>query len=316
MDDAFVSLATIAAATGWRVGRASLGFILDTIAVSRGANDILDPLILSVVLEANVAAISQDPVLQRRYASVDAPPPDELRRAVSISAVAASLRLPYETVRRRISRLAKSGACSITPRGVMITAERVSDPAYLVVATARYERLRRFYRELKALGVLSNLPRPPADVAITEPPIRIGNRAISEYMLRVMDQMMLRLGDPLTGLILLEMARANAEHLPVQSVAVEGPVPDAARHPIRTLTLAKRLGLPSETVRRHVARLEQEGFCRRVDGGRLAALEQLAKPDGRGHGLEDNMSNVQRLFAKLASLGVVAFWDAEENAEI
>ncbi|MDE2488721.1 MAG: hypothetical protein KGO51_15110 [Alphaproteobacteria bacterium] len=314
MDDAPFNLATTVAATGWRAGRASLGFVLDIMALSRGENDVIDPLILSVVLEANVAAVSQDPQQQLRYASIDAPPPDEVRRPVSVSAVAASLRLPYETVRRRISRLAASGACTITPRGVLITAARVSDPAYLVIATARYERLRRFYRELKALGLLTNLPQPLAAAPLPAAPVRIGNRAISEYMLRVIDQMMRRLGDPVTGLILLEMARANAEHLPDEAVAIEGPVPDDMRHPIRTLTLAKRLGLPSETVRRHVAKLERQGFCRRLERGRLAALEQLALPDGRGHGLADNLSNLQRLFSKLATLGVTAFWDAEAEA--
>ena len=316
MDDAQANLATALATNGWRIGRASLGFILDTIAISRGANDIVDPLILTVVLEANVAVINQDPELQHRFAAADAPPPDELRRPVSISAVAGSLRMPYETVRRRITRLAANGACTITPRGVLITAAAVSHPAYLVIATARYERTRRFYFDVKALGATAGLPEPGGVAPIPAPPIRIVNRAVSEYMLRVIDLMMQRLGDPLTGLILLEMARANAEHLPTYAMAMEAAVPDDQRRPIRTLTLAKRLGLASETVRRHVRRLEAEGFCRGSQRGRLAVLEQLARPDGRSHGLADNLGNVHRLFAKLAGLGVVAYWEAEAGRAI
>jgi DNA-binding Lrp family transcriptional regulator len=315
MDDAAARLDTgeVTAAAGWRIGRASLGFILDVIALSRGPSDIMDPLILTVVLEANVAAINQDPELQHRFAAVHAPPPDAIRRPVSMSAVAASLRLPYETVRRRITRLAEAGACTLTARGVLISAARVSDPAYLAVATARYERLRRFYFDVAALGALPDSP-PEGGPPIPEPPVRLANRVISEYMLRVMDQMMRRTGSPLTGLVLLEMARANAEHLAPDSKEIEGPLPDAARQPVRTLTLAKRLGLPRETVRRHVARLDAQGFCRSAQGGRLAALEQLSMPHARGHGLGDNLTNLQRMFAKLAALGVIAYWEAQAEA--
>jgi hypothetical protein len=125
---------------------------------------------------------------------------------------------------------------------------------------------------------------------------------------------MRRIGDPLTGLILLEMARINAEHLSSDETVIEGPVPDIVRNPIRTLALAKRVGLPSETVRRHVARLEKIGFCRRTDAGWLAALEQLGQGDDGGHGLAENLQNVQRLFGKLAGLGVVAHWEAERGS--
>ncbi|HEX3700968.1 MAG TPA: hypothetical protein VHV27_09875 [Phenylobacterium sp.] len=316
MDDQRPFRAPSAATTiqWWRIGRASLGFILDIIAISRGPGDILDPLILTTVLEANLALVNQDPELQRRFGGVEAPPPDELRRPVSISAVAASLRLPYETVRRRLGRMASRGACEISRRGVVVPASVVSDPLYLMLAAARYERLKRFYFDLKALGAMAGVGGGSARIpALAEPPIRIGNRVISEYMLRVMDTIMRRVGDPLTGLILLEMARANAEHLATEAVDVEGPVADAVRRPIRTLALAKRLGLPSETVRRHVATLEAGGFCRRIEGGRLAALEQLGQGEAGGHGLADNLMNVQRLFAKLASLGVVAYWEAERG---
>ena len=100
----------------WRIGRASIGFLLDTFAASRAGGDVVDPLILAVILEANIAPVTNDPQLAPKYAALDDPPPEDLRRAVSINAVAASLRLPYETVRRRVGRLAKLGACVITSR--------------------------------------------------------------------------------------------------------------------------------------------------------------------------------------------------------
>jgi DNA-binding Lrp family transcriptional regulator len=296
----------------WRIGRASLGFILDNFAIGRGTGDILDPMILAVILEANVAPINQDAELSRRYATLDAPPPDALRRPVSVNAVAASLRLPYETVRRRIAKLAATGACVAGPRGVIVPASAVQTPAYVAAATYRYERLKAFYRELMALGALeAGALQAPDAPTYAAPPIRAANRAVSEYLLRVIEAIMRRLGDPLTGLVLLEMARANAEHLPAAASEIEAPMPDEARRPVSALELSRRLGLPPETVRRHVRRLEAEDFCRRTRGGRLAALEQLGRGPGGVHGLADNLQNVQRLFARCAALGIVGYWEAQ-----
>lgn len=299
----------------WRIARASLAFILDVFAVSRSGGDIAGSLILSVIVEANIAPINQDPELSRRYATLDAPPPDELRRPVSINAVAASLRLPYETVRRRVARMADTGMIVVTPRGVYVPSFAVDDPFRLAIATHRYERLKAFYLELKGLRALEGVAiRPPEAPSYSAAPIRAANRVISEYTLRVIDQIMRRLGDPLTGLILLEMARANAEHLPSGETWIDRPMPDLLRKPIPVLVLSKRLGLPAETTRRHVRRLEAEGFCRRVRGGRLAALEQLGQGEDRTHALAENLQNVQRLFAKAAALGILAYWETEAAA--
>jgi len=296
----------------WRIARASLAFILDIFAASRGGGDIVGSLILSVIVEANIAPINQDPELSRRYATLDSPPPDELRRPVSINAVAASLRLPYETVRRRVSKMTDTGMAVVTPRGIYVPSFAVDDPFRLAIATVRYERLKAFYVELKALRALGGIAIRPLE-APTYPaqPIRAANRVISEYSLRVIDQIMRRLGDPLTGLILLEMARGNAEHLPSDATRIDRPMPDFLRKPMPVLVLSKRLGLPAETTRRHVRRLEAEGFCRRVRGGRLAALEQLGQGEDGTHALSDNLHNVQRLFAKAAALGILAYWEDE-----
>jgi Mn-dependent DtxR family transcriptional regulator len=295
----------------WRIGRASLGFILDMIAIGRGDGSLVDPLILATVIDANLAVIAKDPELQLRYSALDAPPPDEVRRPVSISAVAGSIRLPYETVRRRIAKLAEQGACKITPRGVVVPTATLNTPAYAEQAIARYERLKRFYFELKGLGALSAMAWPNDPPAIEAPPVRAVNRLMSEYFLRVVDSIMRNIADPLTGLILMEMARANTEHLTREERDVEAPVDDEVRRPIRTHTLATRLGLPSETVRRHVARLEKLGFVRKAGAGRLAALEKLGQGPTGANALAENLMNVHRLFTRLANHGVLAYWDAE-----
>jgi DNA-binding Lrp family transcriptional regulator len=274
--------------------------------------DILTPLISTVIIEANVVLINQDPELSGRYAAVGAPPPDELRRPISINAVAASLALPYETVRRRVAAAIAEGTCVATPTGVYVPTAALQGPAWTAVAVGRYERLRAFYFDLKALGAFDVVGRAAPDAPVFDSrPVRAGNRAITEYILRVIEGIMRRIGDPLTGIILLEMARANAEVTDRAHHGMDAPLPDDLRAAVSTLTLARRLGLPPETVRRHVAKLDAIGLCRKAPGGRLAALEQLGRGPNGAHGLAENLQNVQRLFAKCAALGLVGYWEAE-----
>jgi DNA-binding Lrp family transcriptional regulator len=300
----------------WRIGRATLNYIADSIALGRGRGaDILAPLISWGIVEANVALVNQDPELSRRYAALDTPPPDDLRRPVSVNALAASLRLPYETVRRRVAAMTEAGMCVSTPKGVYVPTSVLSGPGYDALALGRYQRLKRFYAELQALSALGGVNLAPASAPRHErPPVRAANRAISEYMLRVVDEMMLRWGDPLPSILLMEMTRANVEATDPRRLAMDAPVPDAFRTPITVLELARRVGLPPETVRRHVAKLEAAGFCRREKGGRLAALEQLGRGGGNRHSLADMHANVQRLMARCAALGVIGYWQAEKEA--
>jgi len=292
-------------------------YIADSIALGRdGAADILEPLISWTITDANVAVVNQDPELSRRYATLDSPPPpDELRRPVSVNALAASLRLPYETVRRRVAAMTAAGICVSTPTGVYVPTSVLTRPSYDAMALGRYERLKRFYTELQALSALDGVNLAPANAPRYEqPPVRAANRAISKYILRVVDEMMIRWGEPLPSILLMELTRANAEVADPQLLATNAPLPDAVRVPITILELARRVGLPAETVRRRVTKLEAAGYCRRDRGGFLAALEQLGRGAGNRHSLADMHLDVQRLMARCAAMGVVGYWEAEGAA--
>lgn len=303
----------------WILTRLSMGLMLDCAQITRrGRDDVLDPLILTAVVEANVAPINQDARLQQLYGILAAPPPDELRRPVSINAVAQSLGLPFETVRRRIAQLAERGACVVGSKGVVVPAAVLSSPEYAEVAQARYQRLRRFYYDLKALGALAEIPAtpgPPLDeadrIAAAAAPVRIANRMLSEYFLRVMEMLMRTVGDPLSGLILMALARANIEHLPAAALAEPGPFPQAERRPVRRSLIAQRLHLPAETVSRRLKALEADGYCRTTPDGVLFLAERVARPEPLRL-IHDNAANVQRLFARLARYGVVELWDREQ----
>ena len=63
-------------------------------------------------------------------------------------------------------------------------------------------------------------------------------------------------------------ARASVSHLNhhhcLRADAVKGVFPDELRRPVSILSVSSSLGLPYETVRRHMHRLVEDGWCERV----------------------------------------------------
>ena len=77
------------------------------LAADAGDGDLESFVIYLAVISAGVGRVLRDPALRRTYA--DEPLPDGLRQAVSRRAVAESVGLPRETVRRKIAALIASG---------------------------------------------------------------------------------------------------------------------------------------------------------------------------------------------------------------
>ena len=291
------------------VTRASADFVLDTVRISRGDGDLLEPLLFTAILEANLAIINRDRGLQLSFADLDHTAPDALRRPVSINSVAQSLCMPFETVRRRVQRLARAGACVIGPHGVYVPERAVTSPAYNALQVARHERLGVFYATLKQVGAVADPADPPPTAG--RPPVRVTNRAISEYMLRVSNDLIGLTGDVLSSVVLLAMAHENTSRLAPPALGAWARDPLATGRPIRTARLAANLGLAPETTRRHLVTLEAAGFCRRDAQGWRAMAPLEARP-AVAQVIETNFANVQRLFARLRQLDALAAWDAYE----
>lgn len=296
-------------ALAWRIAPASLAFILDVRAISRRDRDLIDSLLFATIIASNVAPLTQDASLQLTYASSPAPP--EARRPVSVNAVAQSMRIPFETARRRIRAMAKEGILEISPRGVVAPHSILQRPDFIQGILQRHERVGRFYRDLAAIGALDSISAAPS--ATADAPVLITNRLTWEYVLRMADEMIEMIGDPLSGLIQLEIIRHNIEGLAPEELAAWAHAPPAGGQPIRTGVLAARLGLSPETARRYVMGLEAAGFCARSSRGALAIL-----PPHRDTSLRrvvlDNLSNVQRMFSRLGQLGVLSTFDRETPA--
>jgi DNA-binding Lrp family transcriptional regulator len=294
--------------TCWRVQRLSAGFVLDTVQISRGGGDVVSPLIFTAILQANLAPINHDPKLQLAYAGLESAAPDDLRRPVSINAVAQSLNLPFETVRRRVGELVQAGACVITSQGVYAPKEAVTSERYNALQQARYERLRRFYLDLKAVGVTGQAGEGP--LSEDGVPARLVNRILSEYMLRVSADLMGLFGGPVNGLAMLQLALENTESVAAETLASNW---GEGLTPARVSVLGARLNLPAETVRRHLGVLEAQGFCRRTPRGLLATVPPHAAAEVRKTA-ENNTTNMRRMFGRLDQMGVLALWEAECSA--
>lgn len=298
-------------ALAWRIAPASLAFILDVRSMSRRDRDLIDSLLFATIVSSNVAPLIQDPGLQLTYAGLDSPLPDDARRPVSINAVAQSMRVPFETARRRIRAMARDGLIELTERGAIIPRSILARPDFIEGVILRHARVGRFYRELRALGALS--PVIGAPPAVNEAPVLVTNRQAWAYILRMADEVITLTGDPMGGLILMEMLQLNIENMDPDELAAWAEAPHVLGRPARTAAFAAALGLSPETTRRYVMSLAEAGFCVRSKAGARAILPPDKRPALERMVL-DNLANVQRMFARLGQLGVLAAFDVETPA--
>jgi hypothetical protein len=274
------------------IARLSIGFVIGSASSGMAGLKTLDAVLVMAVNQANIVPLTRDPDARQRYGALDAPAPDEERRPVSISAVAHSLRLPYETARRRLKLLAADGVCILTDAGAVIPQTFLASPAYLDTTRALHERIWALYRALSDDGLLAELPpsKFPIDAGV---PVRGAVRLVADYLLRASDTFVGHFGDLVSGLVGMAVLCASAE-----------PEPEACR----MSALAERLHLPLETVRRHALGLIERNRCVRTPQGLLIPQEMLGRPP-----LSDlfryNAQHVQRLFAGLAERGVVEAWE-------
>ena len=280
-----------------QIAHLSFNFVLDLASRGIPGLKLLDCLLMMAVNQANIMPLTRDPSARSRYGALDAPAPDLERRPVSVRAVAASMRLPYETARRNIRRLERQGVCVVSEAGVVVPQAFMLTPAYFEAGRRGYERALIFYRLLKARGLLEPLPAPHYDER--EPPVRGALRLMSDYLLRAAEAVDARAGDLISTVVILPMLAAAA-----------GADPGRPASAISVAALARRTQLPPETVRRHAAELVASGLCENCAGGVRLADASLTAPPWRSL-LRENAIAVQRMFAGLSERGVVAVWERE-----
>ena len=90
-------------------------------------------------------------------------------------------------------------------------------------------------------------------------------------------------GDLISGLAFLSIAHTNVRHLNqprvLSPLAEGGLFPDTLRQPVSCYSVAKQLGLPRETIRRHTLKLVAAGLCVQAERRRYyVPSEVLALP--------------------------------------
>ncbi|WP_293682639.1 hypothetical protein [uncultured Phenylobacterium sp.] len=113
--------------------------------------DLLTMLVHRAIVTANLAHLDVDPSV-RQYATLAAAPPDEVRRPVSVRAIAASVGIPFENVRRRVQRLVELGLCRRVRGGMILPAVSLEGPEAELALLANMAGLRRLFRRLESAG--------------------------------------------------------------------------------------------------------------------------------------------------------------------
>ncbi|MGA0604449.1 hypothetical protein ACO2Q0_00475 [Phenylobacterium sp. VNQ135] len=267
---------------------------MDQVNARRGLS-LTDAVVLATLTQANSGAWMPDSGHQSAFVTYDASPPDDLLRPISINAISQSLGLPFETVRRRVRRLAQLGLCRNAPGGiVVIPAARVGFPGHHRELEAGYAALSALHAALAQAGVVFEAPAPRQGEAS---PVRAAARLWSEYLLRVVVLALAAFGDVVSAAIWFEVFRSNTE-LDCRTACLGAEVD---RQPVTASQAARRLRLPIETTRRRLWDLAEMGSCVRARRGFVvpdAALERGAVIQLAAQ----NLLDLQRMYLRLAAV--------------
>lgn len=227
------------------------------------------------------------------------------RAPVSVYALARRLGLPYETARRHAGALTRAGLCQKTPQGLVVPPldERRSDRIVEETWTATEALL----DDLAQLGL--QMPRPNRRAA-QQLKRRVARLSI-EYFLAGLEKIEGVLGaDTVNAVLFLTINRLNTtplfedRELALRQSATGGVAPDDLRRPVTTYALAKTVGLPYETTRRHVARLVDGGWCERAAGNALVVPGRVLETPKMKAASGGAWEATQRFVRALAELGV------------
>jgi hypothetical protein len=135
--------------------RMAIGAILRAVEmVNREyGGDITAALVFASVVEANVGHLATNPESTARLATLVRLPPDEMRRPVTGVALAATLGIPNETVRRKVKGLIESGLLVRVDGGLIVPTEIMASEKMTRLTRASFINLRRLFLQLRRIGV-------------------------------------------------------------------------------------------------------------------------------------------------------------------
>lgn len=298
------------------VTRFSFGYVLRAFQLLIDAfGDIRTGLLVLAINTANVAALVHTDE-GRSTADRGGIFPDDVRRPISIARLANSTDLPFETTRRIVQKLIDAGYCRRVEGGVIVPRATVERSPVVKAVTANLGYVRRFMRDLRAVGLDEG--GPPAG---SHAPQGAGREAIvarvaailsAEFMLRVLQLLDDTYGDIRAGIVAQTIVTANTAHLDVPGgegwryASLAQNPPDEFRRPISVARLAELLGFPYETMRVQVHRLIDGGVCLRSGGGLIVPQAVLEQPAVARSALA-NVGYVRKFKRDLHAVGFDSF---------
>lgn len=295
--------------------RLSTAFVLQFAQALQGLfdRDFIKALVFIAISDANYGYIGNAPELVGAYDWMHTSPPDSLARPIRPHKLALSLGLPRETVRRKAAWLVAERFLVEAPQGLIVSADVSRREDLLTMIRVVNAHVVQLCRNLAVAGV-GELARIPEEIDLEQLPQRAIGRLAVSYFLRSIDELRaLFEGDVLTGLVYCAIVDANVSHLnnlpDLPYSDMDDHVPDEERRPISALALAERIGLPRETVRRHVRRAEARGLCLAVRGGLISPQETFRSPELIAATLR-NWTNLRQFLTQLNNAKLLPRADA------
>lgn len=105
------------------IGRVLLSYALRVLeSLKQLYGDAVSGMLTVTVITANINHLLADPTLDRMFADQDSPPPDELRKGITVRELARRAEMPFETVRRRVNELLARDMLENRPDGLILPA--------------------------------------------------------------------------------------------------------------------------------------------------------------------------------------------------
>lgn len=135
--------------------RASTAYFLHSVDLMARivGGDILRGVIFTAIVDANVRHIRPTDEVSQAYSEASDNLPDDLRRPISVHALALELDVPYETTRRHVNALIADGFCLRAEAGIIAPGSVIARDQMTNALRRNFENLRRLVGDLRAGGV-------------------------------------------------------------------------------------------------------------------------------------------------------------------
>ncbi|MBI2740286.1 MAG: hypothetical protein HYX38_27535 [Rhodospirillales bacterium] len=200
----------------------------------------------------------------------------ENSKPMGVRELSRRLGIPFETVRRHVGKLLRSGACLAHEDGIILGATVRRGSRATDVLRKIYVNAVRLLGSLRRIDLANYKPRrsSPASRRLDKEQTIIAMAALG-VLLAAMKVLRVHFdGDLMNGLVFTAVRAANVQHIANTVPAANRSIlPDSDRRPVSIAAIADSMRLPYETVRRHVAKLVREGKCIRVGRRGVVAPE-------------------------------------------